>query len=48
MFYVVTQGLLLTFGSITSVLAYLKLFKILEESDEPFYCPHCRLVLQGK
>ena len=24
------------------------LFKKLEESDEPFCCPHCRLVLQDK
>ena len=24
------------------------LFKILEESEEPFYCPHCRLIAQDK
>ena len=24
------------------------LYKIFEESDEPFYCPHCRLVSQDK
>ena len=48
MFYVVTQRLLLTFGSIASVLAYLKLYLKYLRKVAILLRPHYCLVLQGK
>ena len=38
---------IVTLGSTGNVLSQ-ALFKILQESEDPFCCPHCRLVTQDK